>query len=232
MCRKIYFLNLLFFGGCLLLSFSSKSQGLLPGKNIDASNQIFLQIGFEPELVTTLGYSRKISDAKSKIRLGGSIKLAPLILRNKAYKLNLFTSLNYKISDKGYALVSPQIYYAHQSDRAGTISGLGFELNLNPYWYGRKWTRGIELGWQHTAFAYIKHSAITRATFDDRYTITNTMYPRDGWYNSTANRFKIGFTGVKKISESLALQISIGGLAVLQNKKYCLAFHMHRFHFI
>jgi hypothetical protein len=121
-------------------------------------------------------------------------------------------------------LVNPQIYYAHQSDRAGTISGLGFELNFNPYWYGKKWTKGFELVWQHTAFAYIKHSAITRATFDDRYTTINTKYPKDGWYASTANRFKIGFTSAKKISKNLALQISVGGLAILQKQKILLGF--------
>jgi hypothetical protein len=68
MCRKIYFLNLLFSVSCLLLSFHSQSQVQLPVKNIDAGNQIFLQIGFEPELVTTIGYSHQLSNTKSSIQ--------------------------------------------------------------------------------------------------------------------------------------------------------------------
>jgi hypothetical protein len=224
MCRRFNVLFLYFLPAILVLGYTATAQVLLPAKNINVTNQVFLQIGFEPVLVTTMGYSRKVGDSKSNMRVGGSIKLAPLITENSAYKVSLFTSLNYKISEKSHALVSPQIYFAHQSDRAGSISGFGFEFNLAPYWYGKKWTKGIELGWQHTAFAYIKHSATTRATFDDRYTTINTKYPVDGWYNSTSNRFKIGFTGVKRISEKMVLQISAGGLAVLQKQEILLGF--------
>ncbi|MEJ7683007.1 MAG: hypothetical protein WKG06_35155 [Segetibacter sp.] len=206
------------------MTLSAQSQVLLPAKGFNANNQIFLQIGFEPEMVTTIGYAHELSNATSKMHLGGSIKLAPLITNNNAYKLNLFTSLNYKLSNRSNILFSPQIYYAHQADRAGTIGGFGFELNTNPYWYGKKWTKSFEFGWQHTAFAYIKHSAITRATFDDRYTTSNTNYPKDGLYHSTANRFKIGFTGAKQISKVMALQFSVGSLVVSQKQKILLGF--------
>lgn len=224
MCRRLNLLKIIFGAGALLLGFAAKSQVLLPAKNSDVNNQLFLQIGFEPELITTIGYAQKIRDANNKIHVGASIKLAPLIIKNQAYKVNFFTTLNYKLSEKGFALVTPQIYYAHQKDRAGTIGGVGFEINFNPYWYGKKWTKGFELGWQHTAFAYIKHSAESLATFDDRYTTINTQYPRDGWYNSTSNRFKIGFTGAKRISNKMALQISIGSLVILQKQKVLLGF--------
>ena len=224
MYKTLNGLKIIFFAVALLLNFAVKAQVLLPTENSEGNHQLFLQIGFEPELITSIGYAHKISNRNNGIHVGASIKLAPLIIKNQAYKVNFFTSLNYKFSEKGFAMITPQIYYAHQKDRAGTIDGLGFEINFNPYWYGKKWTKGFELGWQNTTFGYIRHSREARATFDDRYTTINTQYPIDGWYNSTSNRFKIGFTGAKHLNKRLDLQISVGSLAILQKQKILLGF--------
>jgi hypothetical protein len=186
--------------------------------------EIYLQGGVEPELVTSIGYASKSLSNKSMTRLGGYVKLAPLIFSDRSYKLNFFVSSTRQISDNGYLLFVQQIYYAHQSDRAGVMSGLGFELGVNPFWYGKRWTKAFEIAWQQTSLTHIRHSSATLSTFDDRYTMPNTTYAKNGWYHATANRFKFGFTTAKNLKNNLAFQFSFGSLIALQKQHILLGF--------
>lgn len=47
-------------------------------------NQIFISVGLEPELVTTIGYTYLAMSPGENVNLhvGASVKLAPLILTN------------------------------------------------------------------------------------------------------------------------------------------------------
>ncbi|HEY0680511.1 MAG TPA: hypothetical protein VGD17_19655, partial [Chitinophagaceae bacterium] len=156
--------------------------------------------------------------------IGSSIKLAPMILDNQAVKLNAFTQLTYFTSNKIDFTVMPQLFYARLKDRAATIDGFGFAIDASPFIIGRNWTNGLILGWQHTALAHIKHSEATRETFSDRYPSTDKDGPRDGWYRATANRFKLGYTTARAITNRGTIQLSAGGMINRQKQGILLGF--------
>lgn len=86
--------------------------------------------------------------------------------------------------------------------------------------------KGIDVGWKYTALTHIKHSEETKDTFNDRYPAGENGIdgPWDGWYRSTASRFRLGFAGSRKFGELWRIQIGIGTLLSVQRQGILLGF--------
>jgi hypothetical protein len=202
------------------------SQGVLPYVNDNFSGQIFLKIGLEPELVTTIGYIKPIKKDKENTlyTIGGAIKIAPLIVNHKAFKCNLFVTRDFTLNEKWHIQASPQIFYVQNTDRAATYQGIGFEAGSTVYHLGKKWTHGFDLALQNTTFTHIKLSKKAKETFDERYLSSNGQQPVDGWYESTATRFKIGYSTARQFNEHLGLQLSVGSSFIRQKQGILFGF--------
>ena len=211
----------------LLFHLTAISQFIVPEANHPVKDQIFINIGLEPELVTTIGYVHLLNHGKngSDFYLGGSLKAASLILKNDAWRFNLIQGISFPVSPKWKSLLSNQFYVAHNQNHAGSLTGLGFELRGTIITSDNKWNKGIEGGWQYTALTHIKHSSATRETYNDRYPDDSvTAAPVDGWYAATASRFRLGFVLSKRLNTAMRVQFSIGSLLAIQKQKVALGF--------
>jgi hypothetical protein len=211
----------------LLFHLKAISQFTVPETNHHISDQIFINIGLEPELVTTIGYVHLLKHGKNgnDFYLGGSLKAASLILKNGACRFNLIQGISFPVSSKWKSLLSNQFYLAHNQNRAGSLTGLGFELRGTIITCHNKWNKGIEGGWQYTALTHIKHSSATGETYNDRYPGDSVIEkPVDGWYAATSSRFRLGFILNKRLSTAMRVQFSIGSLLVIQKQKVALGF--------
>lgn len=192
-----------------------------------STNEIFVSIGLEPEWVSTIGYTHLIGNPQHKVnfRLGASLKLVPLAISNNIYRFNVISQANYKISNSWGTKLRAEIYDAHDNDRIGVLDGLGFELRSRTFHYGKRWNHGIELGWQYTALTHIKNSAKAKDTFKDRYPDKpGTSGPKDGWYASTVNRFRLGYMASRNLGQHLQLLLGGGGLLFIQHQGVLMAF--------
>jgi hypothetical protein len=198
-----------------------------PNEKISPNN-IFITLSAEPEIVTCIGYLHSVGKQERKVsfQLGGSIKLAPVIISNGAFRANFITVANWKISEHWQTPIAGQIYLAHDKNREGTFTGAGFEVRANPAYVGKKWSKGFDVGWQYTPFTYIKNSRQAKAAFDERYPdgVTGLQGPKDGWYKNGANRFRIGLTGATSVGNHSALQFSLGSLFIIQKQGIALGF--------
>lgn len=198
-----------------------------PGENI-STNTLFVTIGAEPEIITSVGYLHRIGRQSGILnyQLGGSIKLAPIVISNGSWRANFIAVANWKMSEHWQNGIAGSIYIAHDHNREGRLTGTGFELRANPVYIGKRWSKGFDIGWQYTPFTHIKHSAEAKETFDDRYLngITGIQGPKDGWYKNAANRIRIGVTGAANVGNHSALQISFGSLFIIQKQGILLAF--------
>src|SRR5690554_4101468 len=145
----------------ILINTKGKCQFIrTPDENIQPNN-IFVTVSAEPEIVTTLGYVHSIGQKNNTVnfQLGGSIKFAPLIVSNNAWRANFVSVSDWKLSNKWTNTVVANIYLAHDHNREGAFHGLGFEIRDNPVFSGGHWVKGFDLGWQYTPYTHIKHSA-------------------------------------------------------------------------
>ncbi len=205
----------------------SEGQFLAAPKQLVSKNQVFLNLGLEPEMVTTIGFAHLIGKGKTfNIHLGGSLKLAPLLITKGAWRANFASFAHWKMNEHWRSLLTSNIYLAHDHNRAGIIDGLGFELRATPAYYGKKWAKGFDAGWQYTLLTHIKHSEEAKKTFDERYPdgTNGVQGPKDGWYASTASRFRVGLTGATSISNYVTLQFSGGSLFAIQKQGILLGF--------
>lgn len=196
-----------------------------PNENIH--QQFFISIGLEPELVSTIGYMHelKMTVKKNKFYAGASIKFDPLLITKSAWRANIVTAADWRISDKWGARPTLNIYVAHDNNRAAVMYGLGTELRSAFIHYG-KWNKGIDAGWQYTALTHIKNSQATKDTYNDRYPTNEGKLnaPTDGWYAGTASRFRLGFVSSVKISKQARLQLGAGSLINIQKQGILIGF--------
>ena len=199
----------------------------IPGEHIKPNN-IFITVAAEPELVTTLGYVHLVTQKNNPVnfQLGGSVKLAPLIISNGAWRADFISALDWKLSNRWTNTVVANIYLAHDHNREGTFNGLGFEIRDNPVFSGKRWAKGFDVGWQYTPFTHIKNSIEAKEAFSDRYpeNVTGIEGPKDGWYKNAASRLRVGITGATGIGRNAALQISFGSLINIQKQGILLSF--------
>jgi hypothetical protein len=215
----------------IILTFTlseGKSQTIDPGYDKPVSSQLFITIGLEPALVTTIGYTHLMGNFDKNIdyHLGLSLKFAPLIISSGAWRLNLINSANWRMSQTWKTQLKTNLYLAHSDNRAGEMHGLGGELRIAPMHFGETWAKGVDVGWQYTALTHIKHSEETKDAFNDRYPSgENGIYgPIDGWYRATASRFRLGFVGSRNVGDHWGIQIGIGALLSVQKQGILLGF--------
>ncbi|GAB3907702.1 hypothetical protein GCM10028803_41920 [Larkinella knui] len=189
--------------------------------------------GLEPELTTSAGYSCRVSRQSGpfQIRLGAGFLLPPYLVGQGSVRLNGLVALDWhptaqttKRSWGGRLALLP--YYARNRNDAGALDGLGLEIRLLPLRRGNRWTTGIDLGFQTTLLTRIQHSDRVGSTFMDRYlsTGTATNQPRDGWYRTTAQRFRLGYTGAWAMGRGWSGQFSAGTLVSVQRQGILLSF--------
>jgi hypothetical protein len=210
-----------------LVSIKGNTQAIIfPRKEI-TQNQLFVSIGFEPELVSTVGYIHLVGNSNKKINfhLGAGLKFDPLVI-SKAWRSNLITTADWRFSNRWRTGLVTNIYLAHALNRTASMNGLGFELRSSVINYSKRWAKGFDLGWQFTAFTHIKNSDATKNTFNDRYSGNNGEVegPRDGWYSTTASRFRVGFISSIKMNNHLRLQLGIGSLINVQKQGIIFGF--------
>lgn len=214
-----FFLLVAVTGNCQLESFSPDE--ILP-------NQVFVDFGFEPEVVTTIGYTQMVKKygGKADIRLGASVKFAPLIVSHGAWRINLISVTDWKMSRNWGTTINTSIYNVHNKDRLGVMDGLGFEIRPSIFHYGSNWTHGIDFGWQHTALLHISQSEEVKDTYNERYPdgVSGLTGPTDGWFGSTANRFRLGYVTSTRIDPHFRLQLEIGSLISLQKQGIVIGF--------
>lgn len=212
---------------------SGYCQLIISTPNEKIKQQFFITIGLEPEITTSIGYTHVIGTPGKTLdwNLGASIKFAPLLVTKGAWRANLTTAAGWKTSEKWGVRTAWSFYLAHDNNRAAVMNGIGFEWRSAFIKYGQKWNKGIDAGWQYTAFTHIKNSNATKDTYSDRYPSNTGTYngPKDGWYAVTASRFRLGFMSSVKFNEHLHLQIGAGSLFNIQKQKILLGFSHAQF---
>lgn len=214
-----------------ILIFSSlegKSQPVISPPGATLQSQIFISVGLKPELVTTIGYTHLALSSGENVdfHVGASLKLAPLMLSNEAWRLNVIGLTGCQLSKTWKTRFTSNIYLAHDDNCAGVMHGLGGELRATTMHFGKTWAKGVDVGWQYTALTHIKHSEETKDTFNDRYPAGENGIdgPRDGWYRATASRFRLGFAGSRKLGDQWSIQVGIGALLSVQKQGILLGF--------
>jgi hypothetical protein len=210
----------------LVVHAQSRRVGITP---LAASRQsIIVKLALEPELVVSLDYIRRLGapDRRNGISVGAGVKVPTTLISNDAWRMHLLTSTHWGPRDHWGANLTALGFLSHNRNRAGEIHGFGIELRAAPGYYGSRWIAALDLGWQGTLLSHIQHSAETRATFEDRYPpgVNGLAGPKDGWYGSTAHRFRIGLAGAHKLADHTALQVALGSLFARQKQGVFLGF--------
>lgn len=204
------------------------SQPLVSPPGVAAQNQVFVSVGLEPELVTTIGYTRLVTQFGKDLdfHMGASLKFAPLIISDESFRINVTGAMDWEMGNQWKTRFSPDLYLAHDNNRAGVMNGLGIELHSTTLHFGEKWTKGFELGWQYTGLTHISHSIETKDTFGDRYPegTRGLKGPKDGWYKATASRFRVGVVAAKQLDDHWGIQVGIGSLLSIQKQGILLGF--------
>jgi hypothetical protein len=190
-------------------------------------NRLSLGIALQPELTTSLAYTRVLNPANDRMKfsVGAGITFLPLLLGSGNWRTQVITAANWHPGRQWGATFSTQFYLAQAHNRASLMDGLGVEARVIPSHYGSHWTTGLDLGWQSTLLTHIKQLEATRETFRNRYPgRTDDTGPVDGWYGSTAHRFRIGLVGARRLFGPIALQIAAGSLFSLQKQGVAFSF--------
>lgn len=201
---------------------------MLPDGFGHVPNQITLSVGLEPELTASLQYMHRWQTTeRTAFRLGTVLKVPPYRIREGSVRLSMLTATDWKFAGRWQATLVLLPYYVRNQNRAGTMDGYGLEVRLLPTHRGRHWTNGLDLGWQTTLLTHIRHAEAAQHTFEDRYPIGTAGGmggPADGWYSTTAQRFRLGFVGRGRMSERVGWQIGFGSQFVVQRQAILLSF--------
>ena len=197
-------------------------------------HQVGVGVGLEPELITLLGYSYGLGSATNgpQVRLGAGVILPPYLIHTGSGRISGLLALDWPSLRPGLASrwggrMALLPYYARDRNEAGTLDALGLEIRLMPLHRSDHWTNGLDLGWQGALLTHIRNSERVKENFTDRYmgsTVGNFSSPQDGWYGGTANRFRLGYKGGRRLGRSVTGQISVGTLLVLQRQGLLLSF--------
>lgn len=212
----------------IFINVAGKCQGTLLPPDEAQPDQLFLQVGLEPGIVSTIGYTHRIGQTNKRTAFyaGAGIKFAPLLISKGAWRSNLIMAMDWEMANKWGTRITNDFYLAHDNNREGVMNGIGFELRSATIHYGKKWNKGFELGWQYTIATHIKHSKEAKETFDGRYpgNINGISGPKDGWYGAAASRFRLGFITSTSLNNHLYLQLGLGSLLSVQKQGILLGF--------
>lgn len=204
------------------------AQSLPPHPTATPPNGLFVQFGLEPHLVLSVGYVRGIEAGsdRSNVGVGAGVKVAPYLLKEGAGRLNLLVTGHWHPDSPWGATATAQLYLARSRNRAATAHGFGVEIRVAPGRHGNRWTFAADLGWQGTLLTHIRHGEAARETFEERYPDEAPAEggPVDGWYGSTAHRFRIGVVTLRSVSDELHVQAAVGTLLSLQRQGILIGF--------
>lgn len=183
---------------------------------------IILEVALEPEPVASLDYIHGLGtlDRRNGIGVGAGVKVPTTVFSNDAWRVHLISAAHRSSKDHWGVTLTALGYLSHNRNRAGEIHGFGIELRAAPGFYASRWTAALDLGWQGTLLSHIQHSVETRAAFKDRYPpgVNGLAGPKDGWYDSTAHRVRIGLAGAHKLADRTALHVALGSLFAPQKQ--------------
>jgi hypothetical protein len=194
-----------------------------------------ISVGVEPAVVLTLGYLHRVGHlprgSGGGTRVGVRLKLPTTALGNEAWRLDLLGTGTPGGARDWAAPVTGALYAAHNRNRAGTMLGFGTEVRVAPGRYGPRGGLALDLGWQATLRTQVRHSAESRATFDDRYPeggdrASASTGPVDGWYGRTASRWRLGLAGSRAAGGSVLFQFAVGALVAPQRQGVVLGFDL------
>ena len=200
-----------------------------------ARGVLTIGVGVEPAVVLTLGYLHAVGRARrgaaDGTRVGVRLKLPTTALRNEAWRVDLLGTTAPGGARGWAAPVTGAVYAAHDRNRAGSMLGFGTELRIAPGRYGSRGALALDVGWQATLRTRVRHSAATRATFDERYPdgvgpAGGIDGPADGWYGHTASRWRLGLAGSRAAGERAVLQLAVGALVAPQRQGVLLGFDL------
>lgn len=194
-----------------------------------APGQIEIRVGIDPAVVVSLGYSHRVTavDDPRAARLGAEIEVPTTVFSHGAWRASLVSSIGWTASGHWGVRGTARWYVAHNRNRAGAMTGVGVAFRGRPGWYGHRSGVALDLGWQSTLATYIQNSAAVDSTFTQRHRdAALSRGPRDGWYGSTANRFRIGLTGSHGVGHDIDLSLSIGSVFALQKQGVLVGFDL------
>lgn len=207
----------------------AQAQPVMAPPYAGSQHRILVGVAVEPAVVLSLGYVSDIGAGRLVgLSVGGGVKVPTTVFRNRAWRAHFITAAHWRPEAHWGTTITSKFYLARNHNRAGTMHGLGLELRAAPGYYGTRWSATLDLGWQGTLLAHVRHSAATRATFQDRYPDgrNRTQGPLDGWYSSTAHRFRFGIAGMRTLTSGSVLQVALGGLFALQKQGVLFGFDL------
>lgn len=212
----------------LLSARPAESQSLPPWLGAAPPTGLIVQVGLEPQLVVSTGYLWGVHAGghRSHFGVGTGLKVAPYLLKEGALRVHMIVAGRWQADSNWGATGTTQLYLARSRNRTATAHGLGMEVRLAPGRHGDRWGLAADLGWQGTLITHIRHGEEARETFEERYPdhVTAADGPVDGWYGSTAHRFRIGFLTSRNVSDGLDVQAAAGSLFSLQRQGILLGF--------
>ena len=212
----------------LLAARGAGAQALPPPGPGASPHRVTVAVALEPALVFSLDYTYDLAPADTPwgLHVGGGLKVPTTLFSQGAWRAHLIGSAHWRPDDRWGAALTSFWYLARNSNRAGEALGLGVELRATPGWFGPRWMAALDLGWQGTLLTRIRHSARTRAAFDELHPpgAGGPEGPLDGWYGPTGHRFRAGLAGGYRLGGGAALQLALGGLFVLQEQGVLLGF--------
>jgi hypothetical protein len=186
-------------------------------------------VAVEPDPVAGLAYWHPVlEDPRASLAIGAGFKSAFLVPLRGDLRLNLSMSGTYQFTPSWRGACTASGYVARARDDAATLYGLGLELRCQPGYSTGSWQWALDLGWQGTLLTYVEHSDLSRRTFDDRYPpgVTGIDGPLDGWYRSTATRFRIGLSAAHVFRGRWSGAVAVGTLFALQDQGAYFAFNL------
>ncbi len=197
----------------------------------EASNAAVVETGLEPEIVLSAGYLRSLSRAGPgpQLAAGAGIKIAPLALgAHGTWRANGLFAADWRTRRGFGSAASAAVYLVHDVNDAGELHGFGLELRAAPGYRSARWLASLDLGWQGTLLTHFRHSDLASRTFGDRYSpgVDGVAGPRDGWYSSTAHRFRLGLRAAYDVNERVSFSLGLGSLVSYQRQGILFSFDL------
>lgn len=204
---------------------------LLLAASSAAEQRLDVGIGLEPELTTTVGYTRRLVDGPPfELDVGGGLKVAPAILLGaQAVRAQAIATVVWRSPMGLGAEITALPYFLHTAGRASTADGVGLELRAAPGYLARRWSLTLDLGYQATLLAYLRHTALIEDAYGDRYPAgTDGAFtaPVDGWYGLTAQRLRMGLRGGVRFGDHVDVRLALGSLFSVQRQGVFFGFNM------
>lgn len=213
---------------CLVLH-AAPAMGQEAGRAPSALSRdaLMVEAALEPELVVSVRYLRRLAGGGSSggLHAGVGLKLPVYLMGRGSGRVDLLARGRW-VGGTGLGVTTTSsVYLARSDNRSGTMHGLGVEVRAAPGYHGELWSVSADLGWQGTLLTHIRHSELVGETFEERHPGAESMDgPVDGWYGSTAHRFRIGVAGARRLTDAFSLRLAAGTLFSRQRQGLFVSF--------